>query len=134
MRIEEEKQGDDQKSQISRATKLSKVSVRTPATNPQAPGSQVMRAAATNQEVVGKAPSQISKASKQPSQRTTSFRQAAGEIMSQRSNKTYVTSSIRTTTTTRERLAEIERQLQEETEKRIAAEKAIIALTRGKDI
>eukprot|EP00356_Strombidium_inclinatum_P010058 CAMPEP_0170493264 /NCGR_PEP_ID=MMETSP0208-20121228/13614_1 /TAXON_ID=197538 /ORGANISM="Strombidium inclinatum, Strain S3" /LENGTH=53 /DNA_ID=CAMNT_0010769163 /DNA_START=363 /DNA_END=524 /DNA_ORIENTATION=+ len=38
------------------------------------------------------------------------------------SQKTYETSSIRTTTTTRERLADIERQLEEETKKRKAAE------------
>ena len=43
----------------------------------------------------------------------------------------YKSSSIRTTTTTRERLAEIERQLEMETKKRIAAERAIVELTRN---
>ena len=40
-------------------------------------------------------------------------------------------SSIRTTTTTRERMEAIERQLEEETAKRVAAELAIVQLTKG---
>ena len=46
------------------------------------------------------------------------------------SQKSYKSSSIRTTTTTRERLADIERQLEEEVNKRKIAEEAIAELTR----
>ena len=42
-----------------------------------------------------------------------------------------VASTIRTTTTTRERLADIERQLEREMEKRRDAERAILELTKG---
>ena len=57
------------------------------------------------------------------------LKSAAEEIMS---IKSYGTSSIRTTTTTRERLADIERQLMEETVKRKQAEEAIAKLTRNR--
>ena len=42
-----------------------------------------------------------------------------------------VTSTIRTTTTTRERLADIERQLEVEMARRREAERAIMELTKG---
>ena len=47
------------------------------------------------------------------------------------SMKSGMSSSIRTTTTTKERLADIERQLQEEMQKRKAAEDAIRELKRN---
>ena len=46
--------------------------------------------------------------------------------------KSYGSSSIRTTTTTKERLADIEHQLEVEIEKRKAAEDAIRQLTKKK--
>ena len=55
----------------------------------------------------------------------------SNNLLDKISQRSYVSSSIRTTTTTRDRLAQIEKQLEEETQKRKAAELAIAKLTRG---
>ena len=56
---------------------------------------------------------------------------AAQPVMQQISGPPSVASTIRTTTTTRERLADIELQLEREMAKRRDAERAIMELTKG---
>ena len=72
--------------------------------------------------------------SKQPRDKQSEVSYRTGTIsqnLDALSRKSYISSSIRTTTTTRERLQDIEKQLELETRKRIAAENEIVKLTRG---
>ena len=85
-----------------------------------------------------KAASQISKRSsvKAPSIHSRKSKLAEAGLKSIAGDKldsvsVAASSSIRTTTTTRERMEAIERQLEEETAKRVAAELAIVQLTKG---